>query len=104
MASHAISNCNLAGASITVRDLDHRLMMRLRMQAAVHGCSMEDEARNILGAAVNREPVRLGSLAASIRARFACLGGVELPPVPRAAMRAPQPSAHDPPARLEVCR
>ncbi len=76
-------------ASITIRNLDDVLKSRLRIQAAVHGRSMEDEARDILRSALNREPTRKGSLAASIRARFAPLGGVELPVVVREPMRAP---------------
>ena len=76
-------------ASITIRKLDDVLKSRLRIQAAVHGRSMEDEARDILRSALNREPTRKGSLAASIRARFAPLGGVELPVVAREPMRAP---------------
>jgi plasmid stability protein len=61
----------------------------LRIKAAVHGRSMEDEARDILRSALNREPTRKGNLAASIRARFAPLGGVELPVVVREPMREP---------------
>src|SRR6185312_6743654 len=38
-------------ASITVRQLDERLKKLLRMRAARHGRSMEDEVRTILGAA-----------------------------------------------------
>ncbi len=76
-------------ASITVRNLDEALKSRLRIQAAMHGRSMEDEARDILRSALSREPTRKGSLAASIRARFAPLGGVELPVVAREAMREP---------------
>jgi len=76
-------------ASITIRNLDDTLKSRLRIQAAVHGRSMEDEARDILRSALNREPTRKGSLAASIRARFAPLGGVELPVIAREPMRAP---------------
>ena len=76
-------------ASITIRNLDDTLKSRLRIQAAVHGRSMEDEARDILRSALNREPTRKGSLAASIRARFAPLGGVELPVITREPMRAP---------------
>ena len=76
-------------ASITIRNLDDSLKSRLRIQAAVHGRSMEDEARDILRSALNREPTRKGSLAASIRARFAPLGGVELPVIAREPMRAP---------------
>jgi plasmid stability protein len=60
-------------ASITIRNLDDTLKSRLRIQAAVHGRSMEDEARDILRSALSREPTRKGRLAASIRARFAPL-------------------------------
>ena len=81
-------------ASITIRNLDEGLKARLRVQAAFHGRSMEDEARDILRSALNREPVRPGSLAASIRARFGRLGGVELPVVPREPMR--EPPSFDP--------
>jgi plasmid stability protein len=75
--------------SITIRNLDDSLKSRLRVQAAVHGRSMEDEARDILRSALSREPRRQRNLAAAIRARFAPLGGVELQPTPRDAMRAP---------------
>ena len=50
---------------------------------------MEDEARDILRSTLSREPTRKGSLAASIRARFAPLGGVDLPVVTREPVRAP---------------
>ena len=76
-------------ASITIRNLDDMLKSRLRIQAAVHGRSMEDEARDILRSALSREPTRKGSLAACIRARFAPLGGVELPVITREPMCAP---------------
>ncbi len=76
-------------ASITIRNLEDALKSRLRVQAAVHGRSMEDEARDILCSALSREPARPGNLAASIRARFAPLGGVELPTIPREPMREP---------------
>ncbi len=76
-------------ASITIRNLDDILKSRLRIQAAVHGRSMEDEARDILRSALSREPMRKGSLAASIRAKFAPLGGFDLPVVAREPMRVP---------------
>jgi plasmid stability protein len=50
---------------------------------------MEDEARDIIRSALSREPERQANLATTIRARFAALGGVELPAVPRDAMREP---------------
>ena len=76
-------------ASITIRNLDDTVKTRLRIQAATHGKSMEDEARDILAAAVNREPPLPTNLAAAIRARFAPLGGIELPELPRDPIREP---------------
>ena len=43
-------------ASITIRNLDESLKSRLCIQAAVHGRSMEDEAREILRSSLNQEP------------------------------------------------
>jgi|SRR5580704_9283289 plasmid stability protein len=76
-------------ASITIRNLDEPLKARLRIQAAVHGRSMEDEARDILRAALARESPQPNNLAAAIRKRFAPFSGVELLEVPRDAMREP---------------
>ena len=74
-------------ASITIRNFEDALESRLRVRAAVHGRSMEDEARDILRSALSREPARPGNLAASIRARFGPLGGVKLPTVARDPVR-----------------
>jgi plasmid stability protein len=41
-------NVEVAVASITIRNFDDALKSRLRVQAAIHGRSMEDEARDIL--------------------------------------------------------
>ncbi|HLY56455.1 MAG TPA: plasmid stabilization protein [Stellaceae bacterium] len=76
-------------ANITIRNLDEPLKARLRVQAAVHGRSMEEEARAILRTALNRETVPPPNPAAAIRARFAKLGGVDLPETPREKMREP---------------
>ena len=76
-------------ASITIRNLNEPLKARLRVQAARHGRSMEDEARDILRTALNHEPAPPPNLAAAIRARFAPLGGIELPETPREKMREP---------------
>jgi len=76
-------------ASITIRNLDEALKSRLRVQAAVHGRSMEDEARAILRSALNTALVPPVNLAAAIRARFAPLGGVELPDATREPIREP---------------
>ena len=76
-------------ASITIRNLEEALKARLRIRAATHGRSMEDEARDILRNALNREPARPVNLASAIRARFASLGGVELTEIAREPMRQP---------------
>lgn len=76
-------------ASMTIRNIDDQLKARLRVQAAQHGRSMEDEARDILRAALSTEASRSRSLVDSIRARIEPLGGVELEIAPREAMREP---------------
>ena len=76
-------------ASITVRNLDEGLKRRLRIRAAENGRSMEQEARDILKAALDQEPSTGKDLASTIHARFAPLGGVELDLPPREAMREP---------------
>jgi plasmid stability protein len=75
--------------SITIRNLDQALKTRLRVQAAHHGRSMEDEARDILRTALSRRRREPVNLAAAIRARFAPLGGAEIPQPPREPMRDP---------------
>ncbi len=77
-----------AMASITIRNLDNEVKTQLRIRAAGHGRSMEEEARMILREAVEREggPTNLAS---AIRARFVHLGGVELDLPPREPMREP---------------
>jgi len=72
-----------------IRDLDDRLKARLRIQAAEHGRSMEDEARAILRAGLAAVPSRAKTLVDSIRARIAPLGGVELKIATREPVRDP---------------
>jgi plasmid stability protein len=74
-------------ASMTIRNLDEKLKARLRMQAARHGRSMEDEARDILRSALSTASTRTAPLAKSIRRRIESLGGVELQIAPREPMR-----------------
>ncbi len=76
-------------ASITIRNFDDGLKSRLRIQAAVHGRSMEDEARDILRSALSRQAQSAANLAEAIHGRFAALGGGELPLAPREPMREP---------------
>lgn len=76
-------------ASITIRSLDERTKERLRVRAANNGRSMEEEARHILRLAVTAREPDTGSIAASIRRRFAALGGVELDLPSRDPIREP---------------
>ncbi|PXW66252.1 hypothetical protein C7964_11153 [Loktanella sp. PT4BL] len=75
-------------ASITIRNLDDDVKRRLRIRAAEHGRSMEEEAREILRHVVG-EAKPYHDLAAAIRARVAPLGGVDLDLPQREAMREP---------------
>lgn len=52
-------------ASLSVRKLDDETLSRLRIRAAKHGVSMEEEARRILKEAVSA-PDQLGDLALRI--------------------------------------
>ncbi len=74
-------------ASITVRNLDDGLKRRLRIRAAEHGHSMEQEAREILRAALAEEAAPPGNLGTAIHELFKPLGGVDLPIPPREPMR-----------------
>jgi plasmid stability protein len=76
-------------ASITIRRLDESTKARLRVRAAQDGRSMEEEAREILRAALAERRTGEGNLAGSIRRRFAAAGGVELADLPREPMRRP---------------
>jgi len=68
-------------ASITIRNLDEQLKAQLRMEAARHGHSMEEEVRIILRSALNQPHAK--GLGARIRERFADSGGIELEVPPR---------------------
>jgi plasmid stability protein len=76
-------------ASITIRRLDESTKAKLRVRAARHGRSMEEEAREILQAAVSAPEQSGKGLYESIRALFEPLGGVDLPEIPRGPMREP---------------
>ena len=68
-------------SSITIRNLDEDLKARLRLRAAHHGVSMEQEVRNILQSTLAVDASPLGGLefARRINQRFKGLGGDDLP-------------------------
>jgi plasmid stability protein len=72
-------------ASLSVRRIDDRVFEKLRVRAAEHGVSMEEEVRQIIQRAV-AAPQRLGELAVRC---FGPANGVELELPPR--------SPHEPP-------
>lgn len=75
-------------ANLTIRNLDDELKTLLRLRAARHGCSMEQEARDILRRAVLPAPAE-GDFAQRIHRRFAALDADDLPIPKRRAARVP---------------
>lgn len=76
-------------ATLTIRDLDEALKQRLRVRAAHRNRSMEEEARQILRAALIEPAAPTADLAQRIRARFAGLGEINLPFEVREPVRPP---------------
>ena len=76
-------------ASLTIRQLDEGTKRKLRIRAAQHGHSMEQEAKEILTSAFNRPEDKPKNLAQAIREIFGPLGGVELEIPPRGPIRDP---------------
>lgn len=76
--------------TLTIRNLEPGIKDKLRLAAAAHGRSMEEEVRTILRNALTH-PASAGGLGSRVHARFVALGGaadVALPPrtdAPRAA-------------------
>ena len=63
-------------SGLTIRNLDPAVKTGLRLQAARHACSMEEEARKILRAAIMKPPEEKG-LGSFIQEKFAEAGGFE---------------------------
>lgn len=76
-------------ASITIRNLDDQTKTRLRIRAARHGRSMEEEARTLLRTALIEGATTEVHLAEAIRGRFQRLGGIVLRIPGREPMREP---------------
>lgn len=76
-------------ATLTIRRLDEKTKAKLRVRAAHSGRSMEEEAREILRLALERQPAAGTDLATAIRELFRPLGGVELELPERGPIREP---------------
>ena len=74
-------------ATLTIRQLDEKTKTRLRIRAAHHGRSMEEEAREILRSALTTSSRPKGNLGQAIRRRFASFGGIEISLPRRDALR-----------------
>lgn len=82
-------------ATLTIRNLDDPLKSRLRLRAAARNRSMEEEARQILRAALLEPSTPAPDLGVRIRARFSALGDIQLPIVARDPVRTP-PTVDEP--------
>ncbi|MCK6431911.1 MAG: plasmid stabilization protein [Burkholderiaceae bacterium] len=69
--------------TLTIRKLEDPLKSRLRLRAAARNRSMEEEARQILRAALQETAAPAEDLGSRIRARFAALGDIQLALEPR---------------------
>lgn len=75
-------------AVLTIRNLDESLKQSLRIRAAEHGRSMEEEVRVILRSGLATDTAPTHRLADRIRLRFPAHGGAELATDPREPLRA----------------
>jgi plasmid stability protein len=76
--------------TLVIRNIETGLHARLKAVAAAHGRSMEEEARQVLRAALTSSaaPNTVG-LGDAMRALFEPLGGLDLPEIDRGPAREP---------------
>ena len=81
-------------AVLTIRNIDDAIKSELRVQAARHGCSMEEQARRILAQALQGTQARVPAvpLGTRLRQHFTGIGDIAIPPR-RPARAAPDFSA-----------
>lgn len=65
-------------STLTIRNLEPAIKDKLRMSAATHGRSMEEEVRTILRSVLSQPTAPTTGMGSRIHARFAAIGGVEL--------------------------
>ncbi len=64
-------------STLTIRNIEPAIKDKLRLAAAAHGRSMEEEVRTILRN-VLAQPAVSGGLGSRVHGRFAKLGGLDL--------------------------
>ena len=69
-------------STLTIRNIEPAIKDKLRLSAAAHGRSMEEEVRTILRN-VLAQPATSGGLGSRVHERFAVLGGLEMQLPPR---------------------
>ena len=75
--------------TLLIRKLDGAIKLKLRIRAAEHGHSMEEEAREILRRALTEPEEKPITLAQALRRRAEAIGGIELDLPPREPAREP---------------
>ncbi|MDY6781553.1 MAG: plasmid stability protein [Cyanobacteriota bacterium] len=76
-------------ATIVIENLDDNLKIRLGERADYYGRSLEEEALEILRAALTENDENSLNLAVAIGRRFARFGDIELPTISREPLREP---------------
>jgi plasmid stability protein len=72
--------------SLTIRNIDNSLKVKLRMVAAMNERSMEEEARQILKQFLLQDRCSKG-IGSRISKRFSAVGGVVIPEISRSSPR-----------------
>jgi plasmid stability protein len=75
--------------TLRIRDLDEQTLARLRVRAARHGRSVEDEVADLLRRALDPAHDQDRDLGAAIHGRFRRLGGIALRLPARGPVRQP---------------
>jgi antitoxin FitA len=65
-------------STLTIRNLEPAIKDKLRMSAATHGRSMEEEVRTILRSVLTQPEAPEMGMGSRIHARFAAIGGAVL--------------------------
>jgi plasmid stability protein len=65
-------------STLTIRNLEPAIKDKLRVSAATHGRSMEEEVRTILRSVLSQPAGPSTGMGSRIHARFASIGGIEL--------------------------
>ncbi len=76
-------------AALTIRNVDDALKTQLRIRAAQHGVSMEEEARRILRDALARAGTAPTPMGQRLLSRFGGTASIDFTPPARQAPRTP---------------